>query len=92
MSLSSATDRDVATVVLAAAKRQRQLDAAKSRGADRRPFSTISFEKTMIPVGGQHLRDSDLDRLHVRLLGITDGESAIEWPKPYDAAFSGAAR
>jgi hypothetical protein len=77
---------------LAAAKLQRRLDAAKSRGADRRPFSTTSFDKRLTPVGGQHLRDSDLDPLRVRLLGTTDVESAIEWPNPYDAALSGAAK
>jgi hypothetical protein len=76
---------------LASAKLQRQLDAARSRGADRRPFSTTSFER-LTPVGGQHLRDSDLDRLHFRLLETTDVESAIEWPNPHDAALSGAAK
>jgi len=78
--------------LLAAAKLRRQLDAAKSRGADRLPFTTTTFDKRLTPVGGQHLPDSDLDRQHVRLLGTTDVESAIEWPNPYDAALSGAAK
>ena len=78
--------------LLAAAKLQRQLDGAKSRGADRLPFSTASFYTRLTPVGGQHLPDSDLDRQHVRLLGTTDVESAIEWPNPYDAALGGTAK
>jgi hypothetical protein len=77
---------------LAAAKLQRQLDAAKSRGADRRPFNTTSFAKRPTPVGGQHLRDSDLNRLHFRLFGRADVESAMEWRNPYGAALSGAAK
>jgi hypothetical protein len=78
--------------LLAAATLQRHLDAGTSRGADRLPFSTTSFDKRLTPVGGQHLPDSDLDRQHVRLLRTTDVESPIEWRNPYDAALSGAAK
>jgi hypothetical protein len=98
MSLRPATDRDVVTVAVPMHNRAdvvgKSIESIVRRrdvGADRSPFSTTSFDKTLTPVGGQHLRDSDLDRHHVRLLGTADVESAIEWPNAYDAALSGAA-
>jgi hypothetical protein len=77
---------------LAVAKLQWQLEAAKSRGAERRPFNTTSFDIMLAPVNGQLVHHSCLLRLHFRLPGTTHVESAIEWPKPHDAALSRAAK
>jgi hypothetical protein len=77
--------------LLAPAKPQRQLDAAKSHGADWWPFGATSLDERLTPVGWQRLRDSDVDRLHRRLPGTADVVRAMEWLNAYRAALGGAA-
>jgi hypothetical protein len=77
--------------LLAPTKPQRQLDAAKSHGADWWPFGATSLDERLTPVGWQRLGDSDLHRLHRRLPGTADVVRAMEWPNPHRAALGGAA-
>lgn len=69
--------------LLAPALPQRQLGAAKS--------SATYSDVRLAPVGGQRLRDSDVDRLHRRLPGTADVVRAMEWLNPNRAALGGAA-
>lgn len=76
--------------LLAPAKPQRQFGAGKSHGADWWTLSATSLGERLTLVGGQRLRDSDLDRLHLRLFGTADVERAMECLNPSLAALGGA--
>jgi hypothetical protein len=72
-------------------KAQRQLEAGNSHRAEWCTFGAISVCERLTSVGGQRFHESDLDRLHLRLLGAADVEGAMEWLNPYRAARGGAA-
>jgi hypothetical protein len=61
-------------------------DEAKSHGADWWALSGTFLDERLTPVGGQHLRDPDLDRLRLQLL-----DGSMEWLNPYRVALGGGA-
>jgi hypothetical protein len=54
-------------------------------------FGATSVDGRLTPIGGQRLRNSDLVRLQLRLLGSADHERAMEWLNPCRATSGGAA-